>query len=180
MPDKYISDLRGTRRQALKIGKVDLDCSGASDEREVALPDADGTLMLLEQKYTNLIALGLAYIVTADEDIPPNRLVAMYGDPVSGRNVYLAGASPASAFCPDGIAGGTQGIVLVGGIVELDVNTASISLPANIYVSNSGYGSPSPGGKGACTQYVGQATGDEYASGGTTLISVSLFFGEFS
>lgn len=132
------------------------------------------------QSLALLISLGLAFIVTAVEDIPANRLVAMYGDPVSGRNVYLAGASPASAFAPAEIAEGTQGIVVVAGIVELDINTADISIPANLYVGTSGYGAPSPGGKGACSQFVGVASGDQYAGDGTNLISVTLCLGEFS
>lgn len=129
-----------------------------------------------------LIALGVAFVVHADEAIPANRLVSMYGDPVTGgRNVFLAGAYPANAFAPEAIPVDTQGIVIVSGIVELEC-ASTITTPANLYLNVDGRGADSPGGKGAVSQFVGVAAGDQYTPEGSelTYMPVTLCFGEFS
>lgn len=173
----------------IAFGNATLDASAAAAPRTYVLPDASGTVMLVEQQMQNLVALGLAKKAPAGRVTGPYSIsVGRFGVLIDGVAVYPAtggapprppATQPVNCLVVGEFSDGDLCCVTAGVWPAIDNTGGAIVVPTAVYLDIEGTVADSPAATtGVPSQYLGMACSNSYDDGiGGRFVLVNVAIG---
>lgn len=173
----------------IAFGNATLDASAAAAPRTYALPDASGTVMLVEQQMQNIVALGIAKKAPAGLVTGPYAIsVGRFGVLIDGDAVYPATSGapprppvtqPVNCLVVGEFADGDLCCVTAGAWPAIDNTGGAIAVPTAVYLDLEGTASDSPASStGVPNQYLGMTCSNSYDDGiGGRFVLVNVAIG---